>query len=316
MAQLIYEDDELQALWRPGTSPFLLVTFGDMLEIANGITFSAEAPVSKNDITCLGIMAKRANWYPRKNLANLLAAVSDKIGSYNERILYGSSMGGHGAIKASGLVNATTVIALCPQWSINPADKRATRLGWEGEFDPIVMSDMKITQQDISGSLFLFSDPGNSIDENHRSKIAAMSSACTSVPVFFCDHHVAPVLAGSDNLKNIIGLCRSNKPRELLRLVNLSRRQHFARFRCVTERGLRKKPSLTLRAVMAVLPDSAAMKRVFNDVRPLLHEVAVHHADTPTWSQYVGWLIENTSDANLLLSLLSSRPAKVRPSHF
>ncbi len=310
MAELIYEDDELQALWRQGSTRYLLVTFGDMLEMANGLTFSAEVPVSKNDITCLGIMAKRPNWYPRENLRKLRFAVGEWIKSYDERILYGSSMGGHGAIKASKLLGATTVVALCPQWSINPDDREAIRLGWEGAFDPSVMSDMKIQADDVNGTLFILSDPDHVIDENHRTMIAAVTASCVSIPVFSCDHHVAPVLAGSKNLQSIIDLCRRNKPCDLLRLANKARRPHFARLRCLTERGLKQNASLTLKVLLNALANNVEVPAVLRDLQELVHEAAVTDANAQTWREYVKWLIDQSEDPFdklRLLSLYSSR---------
>jgi hypothetical protein len=305
MAELIYEDDELQAFWRQGSTQYLFVTFGDMFEMANSLTFSAEVPVSKNDITCLGIMAKRPNWYPRENLRKLRSAVDEWIKSYDERILYGSSMGGHGAIKASKVLGATTVVALCPQWSINPDDRSAVRLGWEGAFDPSVMSDMKIKADDISGTLFILSDPDHVIDENHRTMIAAETDSCISIPVFASDHHVAPVLAGTKNLQSIIDLCRTNKPYELLRLANKARRPHFARLRCLTERGLQKNASLTLKVLFNALPNNEAVPAVLRDLQELVHEAAATHADVQTWTKYVKWRVDQSEDPFDKLRLLS-----------
>src|SRR5271168_4492658 len=100
-------------------SSFVLITFGDLIMLASGLNFFAEAPTTKSEISCVGIMAKKGNWYPVESLKAAATALASIIQGYDRRITYGGSMGGYAAIKFSRLLGATEVISLCPQWSID-----------------------------------------------------------------------------------------------------------------------------------------------------------------------------------------------------
>ncbi|MCD7109652.1 hypothetical protein LRX75_11405 [Rhizobium sp. DKSPLA3] len=247
MTSIVYEDDELQAFWLDGPSDFLLIAFGDLVSMANGESFSVEVPATKSGIACLGIMAKRPNWYPRENMRKLMFAVSALVNRYSERVLYGASMGGHGALKASHLMQASTTIALCPQWSINPADQTTTGLGWPEYYKPELMADMAIKKEDLSGAIFIISDPGETRDEFHRQQICLRSVNVQRVDAYFCDHNVTPVLSGTTNFVEIITLCRTKEASRLQAVVNRVRRPHFFRKKALIEKGLVRKRLLTMR---------------------------------------------------------------------
>ncbi len=54
---VMYEDDSIIAIYQKGKSAYLLVTFGDLIALANGTRFYADNPVTKLDISCVGFMA-------------------------------------------------------------------------------------------------------------------------------------------------------------------------------------------------------------------------------------------------------------------
>jgi glycosyltransferase involved in cell wall biosynthesis len=272
MTSIVFEDEELQVFWLNGSSDFLLIAFGDLVSLANGQSFSVQRPASKLGITCLGVMAKRPNWYPRRNLEKLALAVSSLIAPYKNRVAYGASMGGHGAIKAAKLFQATTTIALCPQWSINPDDQKTVPLGWSEHFDKQVMSDMALQRGDLSGSIVILSDPGELRDEFHRQQIAALSKNVISVSVYFCDHNITPVLSGTPNFEEVLTLCRKGQYQALARFIDKVRRPHFFRKKALVERGLARKANLTARVALRRLKYDAQMREVIRELPDALKD--------------------------------------------
>lgn len=308
MSELIFEDDEIQAFWFQGESPYVIISFGDMSYLANGRGFSIEIPVSKNGMSCLGVMAKRANWYPRGSLVHLRQAAEPYLARYGERILYGPSMGGHAALKASALMGARTTIALCPQWSINPADGAGNELGWKDYFRADLMGDMKLTSSDLAGKIYLFIDPHNSVDAYHSKKITELSSYVQTIPVMHCDHNITPVLSGSRNLRSLISLCRENNTNTLTRFVNWVRRPHFFRKKALIERGLKLKPSLTVHVVCRGLESDPLLQEIVGYLGSSFMTHVLEHGSSPhDYDRYIDHVISSapTIKEKFKLSFLS-----------
>ncbi len=297
MTSIVYEDEELQAFWLNGSSNFLLIAFGDLVSMANGQTFSVQGPASKSGIACLGIMAKRPNWYPRRNLQQLVSALSALLDPYKERILYGASMGGHGALKAGRLMQASTTIALCPQWSINPSDQTATPLGWSEYYNPETMADMAIEEADLRGAIFLISDPGEVRDEFHRQQITHRSDSVHQINAHFCDHNVTPVLSGTANFLEILTLCRSQSVIKLQATVNQLRRSHFFRKKALIERGLKAKRKLTVGVALRALRTDPLVNEIMRDLPRYLKDDLAADEVLGEMPEFVAYLLNDKTSA-------------------
>lgn len=154
-----------------------MITFSDLYTRADGRRFFADIPAIKADLACIGVVAKRGNWYPKHNLEAAASVILDHIRGYESRILYGGSMGGYAAIKYSALLGATQVIAFCPQWSIDAEEcKDIVNPGWQEYFSE-TMRGMGVKAQDIGGRVFVFSDKYQNVDNFHYQMLAKHSSS-------------------------------------------------------------------------------------------------------------------------------------------
>lgn len=244
---VVYEDDHLVAVWHPGSTDHLLVTFGDMVGLANGTRFFADGPVRKARISCLGYVAKAPNWYPAGSVARALDACRPLVESYTDRVIYGGSMGGYAAVKYSGLLRAREVIALCPQWSLDPAELGGTPSAYERYFVPH-MAGMGVTPGDVSGRVFLFFDPRQGEDRFHHDRIASVCGYSESFRLPSAGHHVTAMFAGSRHLVDLIGACRSGTPADRTRVAKTLRRTSGVRTRAVLTRAASLHPVLAARA--------------------------------------------------------------------
>ncbi|WP_150297728.1 hypothetical protein [Salipiger aestuarii] len=75
----------------------------------------------KRNIDAFHVIPAESDWYQHRQLSGICTAIRRNLENYRRVITYGSSMGGYAAINFAHLVGATDVIALSPQFTIDPA---------------------------------------------------------------------------------------------------------------------------------------------------------------------------------------------------
>ena len=246
---IIYDDDEIRVVWSPASSDFVVITFGDMISQARDQRFFADIPLQRSGVAAIGVMAKRGNWYPSEHLQKASKYILDKIGAYNTRITYGGSMGGYAAVKFSGLLSATHAVALCPQWSIDPAECQGFDPGWGNHFRP-AMSGMSIRARDVVGKVFLFVDAFHRRDMFHCVRITENYPGAYLINVPVVEHNVITVFAGTGNLLQLINACRDCDADALRRFSRQVRKKHPVWLRGILRYALRKLPRLGIRLLV------------------------------------------------------------------
>jgi hypothetical protein len=242
-AQTVFDDEEIRVVWHPGNADFVLITFGDLITPVVGNRCFADGPVGKACIPCIGIIAKGPNWFPRESLLAASQIIIPLLRPYESRITYGGSMGGYAAIKFSRLFDATEVIALCPQWSIDPAECDGKDAGWIDYFTDS-MAGMGIRNEDISGAVFVFADLLHCQDDFHCRMIRGVCSAATLINVPLVGHHVTGVFAGTQNLLHLIEACRRRDRSELLKLVRGLRKDSHFRWDILVRKSIARYPRI------------------------------------------------------------------------
>jgi hypothetical protein len=246
---VLYDDEEIRVIWSPGSSDFVMVTFGDLITLARDDRFFADVPLKKSGIPTIGVMAKRGHWYPSGCLHKASGFIRAKIDGYKTRIAYGGSMGGYAAVKFSGLLGTSHVIALCPQWSIDPAECRGVDCGWGNYFLP-AMRGMGIRAEDVAGEVFLFADALHARDMFHCRRIIENYPNTHFVNVPIVGHHVTTVFAGTGNLLHLIDACRTCDIAALRGFSRLTRKSHPIRLREILPHAIRKFPRLGIRLLV------------------------------------------------------------------
>ena len=77
--------------------------------------------LDESGIDAIHVIARDNDWYQYADMADAMLAVKEAAGRYGRVTTYGSSMGGYAAIRLAGLAGAHAVLALSPQYSIDPA---------------------------------------------------------------------------------------------------------------------------------------------------------------------------------------------------
>jgi len=259
--QVLYDDADLRVIWHGGRTDYLLITFGDMTTLASGDRFFADAPCVKAGITCLGIMPKRENWYPVESVARAVLACASRLAAYSDRVVYGGSMGGYAALKYSRLLGATTILALCPQWSIDPAECEGVDPGW-GQHFHAGLSRMGIRLEDVAGEAFVVFDPAEPRDRFHARRIAATAHTVHLLSMPMVGHHVTRVLAGTERLLRLIAAGQKRDLSAFANIIRESRKRSSQRLRRLALRASRNHSKLLALALVARADDDAEARQL------------------------------------------------------
>ena len=157
---------------------------------------------------CLGVMAKRSDWFRCTQLYDALETLK-AVGfftSYPAVSMYGASMGAYGAITFAGLAPGCTVVAMSPQSTISeeitPFETRYTRAkkyaDWTRGSGPYVDAADGLP---FAGKAYIFHDPKEPIDAAHIERLQGANAVHLRCPYF--THKLPPVFRKMGNLKQL-----------------------------------------------------------------------------------------------------------------
>lgn len=202
--QIIFEDEHIRAIFLPGNSNTLVLSFGDLITRASGLSINAEKSLIKYQYNVIGVMPKQKSWFPQASMIELAKAISPILEGFKNIVGYGGSMGGYAAIKYSNLLNMNRVIAFVPQYSIDPEHVKDRR--YAEFFDSVANKDMQIQPQDVDAAreYVIVYDPYFSIDREHYLKIKELLPSLHTIHLPFTGHEALSVLASSSLLHDFI----------------------------------------------------------------------------------------------------------------
>ena len=201
---IIFEDEQIRAIFLRGSSDELIFSFGDLITRAKGLSINAEKSLLKHDFNVIGIMPKQKSWFPESSMRQMFAEIEDLIAPFKTRIGYGGSMGGYAAIKYSNLLDLKRVVALVPQYSINPDDVEDPR--YNMFFHAELNANMKIQPQDVSAEreYIVVYDPYCPEDRAQYVKLEQVLPHMHTLNLPFTGHDAIAVLASSELLYDFL----------------------------------------------------------------------------------------------------------------
>ncbi|MFZ0330262.1 MAG: hypothetical protein WAL54_03420 [Acinetobacter bohemicus] len=201
---IIFEDEQIRAIFLRGSSDELIFSFGDLITRAKGLSINAEKSLLKHDFNVIGIMPKQKSWFPESSMRQMFAEIEDLIAPFKTRIGYGGSMGGYAAIKYSNLLDLKRVVALVPQYSINPDDVEDPR--YNMFFHAELNANMQIQPQDVSAEreYIVVYDPYCPEDRAQYVKLEQVLPHMHTLNLPFTGHDAIAVLASSELLYDFL----------------------------------------------------------------------------------------------------------------
>jgi Flp pilus assembly protein TadD len=201
--QILHDSDHFRVLGRKGASSFGLITFSPATQFADGTRFWGDAIATKADITTVGIMAHRPNWFPDAEMVRAADAIRAHFAGLSQVIGYGSSMGGYGAVKFSALLGITHALSFAPQWSIAPADVGSWDNRFLHRFDKSINQNVAVQSHDVQGKVFLFYDPFLAVDERNAKLIADRCSDVTTIKAYLTGHFPVETFKGTQAITSL-----------------------------------------------------------------------------------------------------------------
>lgn len=266
-----------------------------------------------NGISAIHVLGRGNDWYQYDDIFDAMAIVRTATANATRRITYGSSMGGYAAIRLADAVAADGVLALSPQWSINPARSR-----WENRWP---QDSQRIRWIDaIDGRLqcrarpVLVYDPHVALDRQHVTRISAETPSML-VPVPYSGHPASTFLGEVSLLRPFLEAVLQDHfdPKAMTDAIRERRSTSSVYLGALAERQPKTRPrtALTLaRAAHAARPDSTlgmlSLARILartghhSDAVTLHREIAVRTERLPLYLIPFAddlWLADRRRDA-------------------
>lgn len=204
--QIVFEDDHIRVIFMPGQSQQLIFSFGDLITRAKGLSINAEKSLMKYEYNTIGIMPKLKSWFPMSSMLAMYAAIEPILQRFSQRISYGGSMGGYASLKYSKMLGVSRIIAMVPQFSIDPKDVTDRR--YTEFYDEQVNGQMRIDANDIAADAdcILIYDPYFEADHEHYLKIQPLfeNNRLHTLKLPFTGHDALAVLASSSLLHDLL----------------------------------------------------------------------------------------------------------------
>lgn len=175
----------------------------------------------KNRISAVLVKAAWNHWFQVEDTFDAIGAIRSLTRKFRRVVTYGSSMGGYSAAMLSGALNADTIIAISPQYSIDrwkvPFEKRWAQDAINIKFihDCIELSINR------KSDLFLIYDPFTP-DSDHANRLLALSDRPKPLRVPFGGHPAGTFLVEAGCISSIVlglvgGTLSSSAARQIIR---------------------------------------------------------------------------------------------------
>jgi tetratricopeptide (TPR) repeat protein len=162
-----------------------------------------EAFLRKHGIDAVHVVPASNAWYQYPDMPDALEAVATRTSHYPCRIAYGSSMGGYAAINFSAHLDVHRIIAISPQFSIDPKKLPDDRR-WRHEAERIdFLHDHIAELRPASRQTYVVYDNQNALDSQHVARIAR-SVALTEVGLEFAGHPAGGALVETGLLSRMV----------------------------------------------------------------------------------------------------------------
>ncbi|MET4633712.1 hypothetical protein [Kaistia defluvii] len=140
---------------------------------------------STNNINVVAVKSHGNHWYQHAEMDEVVDRINERLGS-RQRVGYGSSMGGYGALNFSERLSLDRVLLFAPQFSADirtvPWERR-----WQSEQDTLACRYDAVAQIAPVGG-YIFFDPHNRNDQRHADLIR-QRHPLTPIKMPFSGHH-------------------------------------------------------------------------------------------------------------------------------
>jgi hypothetical protein len=216
-AAMIAETEHVQCSLRDYGTDTLVIAFNDSWRLGPSGRLRCGPAAENPGFSILDITTRSPNWFPADDMAAVVPAARALLaGRFANRVTFGFSQGGYGAIKFSRVLEATTTIAFSPQASIDPRVVAGGRFA--SYFDFGRNAGMGIAAGDCLCPAYVFYDPYDDQDRRQVEDIGKIVSI-TQIGVPFSGHGTSRLFATPERLREIVRGCQEADLAAMMRLV-------------------------------------------------------------------------------------------------
>lgn len=253
---VLYDDEHVRVIYRPGSSSFTLATFSNFGFYPNRADFWGQQFCEKEDLAAIGFVAKSNNWFPMASMQQAVNVATTL--NLPNIITYGHSQGGYAALKYSAALHAVGVLACAPQYSIDPSvTPRDTR--FTSNFHHTLNRNMEITSADLSGNLIAVLDPADHADSY---QISLIKQACPDnliriIPAYHLGHQIMDLMREREISLSLLKSCQTDMVSDsLLHAISTYRKRSWSYAINLAERLLPKRPRVAVDVLNKFLKQS------------------------------------------------------------
>jgi hypothetical protein len=174
-----------------GNTDVAVVTF-DPWSPEPGLTgeFFAETFFLRRSISAIGIKPARNDWYLGSAMTQVVQAIREATRGMR-LVGYGGSMGGFGVINFAQDLNLADLLAIGPQFSIDPA-KAPFETRWTREAQELTFENDRIARIPPIRKGWVVYDP--TTDDARHANLIRQYHDLTPIRLYFADHHPLAIL--------------------------------------------------------------------------------------------------------------------------
>lgn len=226
--QTLYENDTIRVLYDPRGADISIVSFAHMRFSASETnSYWGQSAFEKAGFSAVGVICKTDTWYPAREVIPAIGALAACLPDAN-RIAYGFSMGGYGALRFGKAFGADIVFAVSPQISIDPRFWSGRDSRFSSYFDEELHENMRIEQDHLPDNVYAFYDPYHIYD---RINVEALQTVrhVTGVTLHHMGHDTAEVFASSAMFRELCLLAVEDDQHGVAKLAKTTARASYRR---------------------------------------------------------------------------------------
>ena len=200
--RVLVETEHLLAIEQPAPSSAAFVTFSPLGVEARGDRFWGDDFLAASGFAAVGIVAKRANWFPPGDMRAVVDATRHALAGRTV-LTYGTSQGGYGALKFGGALGAAGALAFAPQWSIDPADVRGFDKRFAQYHQAALHNGSAITPADLCPTNIVVYDPLEAFDRPNAERLLRLPRT-QGVCCPFSGHFAVTMLAEARTARELL----------------------------------------------------------------------------------------------------------------
>ena len=222
---LLHSSDHLYAVFHPGSSDFLVITFGYNGMKADGENFWGKSLCVRAGYNAVGFVTREPTWFAPSHMAPAIADVLPSIAQFTRRMTYAGSMGGFAAMRYGKALGAGTALVYVPQFSLDPEIAGRFDPKFPEFFRPELHRGMEPDgPRDIPDTSYLLFDRSNPTDAGHAALFQATAPWIRAIGMPHTHHATSRVFVGVGSATRLIEAVLADDAVAVRRVAAESRR--------------------------------------------------------------------------------------------